>query len=250
VEIHVPDMEAIRTFNPTVVINTAFPTRDRVVALGLGKYLETAQSLTGRLLAYAQLPVVSGVVTFSSGAAVPSEKFPADLHRNPYGVLKAREEQALLELAAVGNFNAQVCRVWAVSGPHVQNPQGYAIADFIGQAQRTGWIDVRSKCPVIRSYASVDDVVALTVARLRTGSGLFDSHGADVEIGELAHTVVGVLGGAGVRRPRFDPDAAADDYRGPSVQWERSCRSLGYHPATLVEQLKAMSQGLAARWLP
>ena len=87
------------------------------------------------------------------------------------------------------NIAAQVCRVWSVSGPHVQHPSNYALSDFILQAQDTGRVLVSSPSRVIRSYASVDDVLALALASLSGGSGQFDTGGAVIEVGDLAHEV-------------------------------------------------------------
>jgi nucleoside-diphosphate-sugar epimerase len=194
-EVRLVDPAEVADFAPTLIVNCAFPTRDRVAGMGLEPYVDLARRLTRSFLEYSELPSVQRVVTFSSGAAVPSSTYPAHLQMNPYGVLKAQEERDTLELAQRSGINAQVCRVWAVSGPHVQHPRNYAFSQFITQARENGRIQVSADRPVIRAYASVDDALALTLAAVASGSGLFDTGGQRIELGELAAQVATVLGG-------------------------------------------------------
>ena len=243
-EVRQVDNEDVRLFSPSLIINCAFPTRNRVSELGLDNYLRLARDLMGQLLAWSELPSVQKVVTLSSGAAVPSEKFPSDVELNPYGVLKAQEEKDLLELAAQTQIHAQVCRVWAISGPHVQHPGNYAFSEFIGQARSTGRIVVSAERPVIRAYASADDVVALSLSEVLHGSGLFDSSGESIEVGALASEIAERMGTVTVLRERFDPRTPADDYRGSPLAWQRCCSARDYRPAGLVEQIHASMAGL------
>ncbi len=238
--------EDVAAFAPTLIVNCAFPTRNRVDDLGMSDYLWLARRLTEELLDWAALPSVDRVVTLSSGASVPSDKFPRDLERNPYGVLKAEEGEALLSLAQRRGISAQVCRVWAVSGPHVQHPANYALSNFILQARDSGQILVRSSVPVIRTYAGADDVLALSLASLEAGSGLFDTGGATVEVGEVAREVATQFGQVRVSRENYDPQAQPDDYRATSADWERLCREHGLTPADLTEQVRATIAGAAA----
>ena len=206
-EVRLVDPVEVADFAPTLIINCAFPTRDRVAGMGLGPYVALARTLTRSFLEYSELPSVQRVVTFSSGAAVPSSAYPADLEVNPYGVLKAHEERETLGLAQRTGINARVCRVWAVSGPHVQHPRNYAFSQFIVQAREAGRIRVAADRPVIRAYSSVDDALAVTLAAVSTGSGLFDTGGQRIELGELATQVATVLGGVPDRAFHARPDS-------------------------------------------
>lgn len=242
-EVQTPTVEA---FAPTLLVNCAFPTKNRVSEMGIQAYLRTARGLTKSLLAWAALPSVERVITMSSGAAVPSPRFPADIAINPYGVLKAQEEAALLQLAKAAGIAAQVCRVWAVSGPQVQHPANYALSDFILQALDTRRIVVRSTRPVLRSYASVDDVLALAMASLTGPSTLFDTGGSMLEVGDLASEVAGQCGGVPVVRKGYDPMATPDDYRADTSDWDRMCNEQSFTPAGLEEQVSAAIAGAAA----
>jgi nucleoside-diphosphate-sugar epimerase len=238
-EVRLVDPVEVADFAPTLIINCAFPTRDRVAGMGLGPYVALARRLTRTFLEYSELPSVQRVVTFSSGAAVPSSTYPADLDVNPYGVLKAHEERATLGLAQRAGINARVCRVWAVSGPHVQHPRNYAFSQFMVQAREAGRIRVAADRPVIRAYASVDDALAVTLAAVSTGSGLFDTGGQRIELGDLATQIATVLGGVPVERTTLDPTVLADDYRAQGAAWQRICQDLDLAPAPLTEQIVA-----------
>jgi nucleoside-diphosphate-sugar epimerase len=229
-------LDAVADFAPSLVINCAFLTRDKVALLGARTYRMRAEALTNDLLSVMGLPSVRRVITFSSGAAVPSTGFPADISANPYGVLKAREERLVREQALALRKDAVVARVWAVSGRHIQRPEAYAISDFVLQALRVGCIEVHAATPVIRAYALVDDVIALAVAEVTAGSSLFDSNGVPVEVGDLALRVARHLG-ATVHRPAFDPSATEDRYCPGNDSWSRVIAAHGFQPATLDEQL-------------
>ena len=237
------DRAAVERFAPTVIVNCAFPTRDRVATMGQSNYLGAG----GRLLdAFSQIfdaPGVERVISFSSGAAVPSAKFPADVDANPYGVLKAQEEDVVRRKGSEHGLAAVTARVWAVSGPHVQHPEMYALSGFVLQALRTGTIRVRSSSPVVRSYCSAGDVVAVALAQTGEHSTLFDTGGAAVEVGGLAQ-IVAEMTGATVDRPVFDPAASPDDYRGDERGWNELCADHSLQPLDLEEQVRAVIWGM------
>jgi nucleoside-diphosphate-sugar epimerase len=246
VEVHRATMGHVDAFRPTLIVNCSFPTRDKVAALGTGTYLRVTEELTQNLLTWMALPSVERVITFSSGAAVPSAKFPDDATCNPYGFMKAREEEQVLDAAARLGRNVVVCRVWSVSGPHVQAPRNYAFSDFIMQAMQAGEIRIGSTVPVIRTYASVDDVLAVAVATVGRQTKAFNSGGVTVELGDLAARIANFVGGTTVRRADRDPEGAADRYGATDDAFAELCDSLRHSPATLDEQIEAAAAGVTA----
>ena len=239
--------EQVAAFAPTLIVNCAFPTRDRVAELGRQRYVALGRGLTRQFLGYLGLPSVERAVTLSSGAAVPSERFPDDVRRNPYGVLKAEEERATLRLARKTGRIAVVCRVWAVSGPHVQRPENYALSGMALEGLRSGTVTVRARGTVLRSYVSVEDALAVSSALCTRRSSLLDTGGVVAEVGEVAHAVAECLAGARVQRPERDPDTPADIYLGDTAAWDGLGTSLGLGERTLVEQVRDTLAGLAAR---
>ena len=91
------DPALIQDFDPTIVVNFAFLTSERVPLEGIERYVATNELLTSRLLEAAELPRVHAVMTASSGAA---KALPLSMESNPYGVLKLREENALMSVAS------------------------------------------------------------------------------------------------------------------------------------------------------
>jgi nucleoside-diphosphate-sugar epimerase len=241
-------LTVIAGFRPTVVVNCAFPTRDRVATLGVDEYVATARELTTRLLAVAAMPSVGHLVTYSSGAAVPSPRFPADLRQNPYGVLKAEEERAVLEVGAAGGPQVHVMRVWAVSGMHVQRPGAYAFSQFVLDALRGGPIVVQARHPVLRSYALVDDVIADSFDAMVHGVDHSDSGGEAIEIGQLAAIIGTSSGGVAVRRSHLAASLEPDVYCSPAAR-EPGRRPAWVPHAGVREQARRVLAAARLGWL-
>jgi nucleoside-diphosphate-sugar epimerase len=133
------DLDRVRGFAPTVVIDCAFLTRDLVGTMPLEDYLARNRQLTERMLQAAALESTRRVVTVSSGAAVfPVDALSQPIDVNPYGHLKREAEEALGSLATDRGVSAVVARAWSVSGSLVQKPRSYALSDMILQAAAGG----------------------------------------------------------------------------------------------------------------
>lgn len=221
--------DEIHEFSPTVVLNFAFLTRDRVEINGIEQFTRVNKALTQRFIHVAQMPSVRFAVTVSSGASVTEPD-------SPYGRLKAEEEERALELIAEDR-RVIVIRAYSVSGGHVRRPLAYAFSDFILQASG-GSVRVEADRPVFRRYCAVADV--LTVA-LRSGaegrSGLFETGGGLVEMGDLAQRVVDLIKPkARLERPpltTLDPVA----YHSAGDSWRQWCSAVEVEPMDLDEQI-------------
>lgn len=231
----VPD-SAIRNFAPTVVLNFAFLTRERVESAGPAEFAHVNQGLTSRFLAVSALPSVRCAVTVSSGAAVTEPE-------HPYGRLKAAEESCALDLIDSGRA-VVVIRAYAVSGGHVRRPREYAFSDFILQAAE-GAVHVRSERPVFRRYCAVSDVLRVALVSGTTGrSGLFETGGELVEMGELSVQVVArVNPGARVTREPLTSEVASS-YHSDDVDWREWCGAVGVMPQSLTDQIDAAASVL------
>lgn len=243
-ELHGWDWRRVADFEPTLVVNCAFLTREKLPELGYDRYVGENVRLTGRFLHTLGLPSVRSAVTVSSGAAVDAATGVPDAETNPYGFLKWSEEATSRELAAEHGVALVVCRAWSVSGSLVQRPHDYAFSDLVCQAA-TGRLQVRSAHEVWRRYVGVDDLLAVCSALALDGwSGTVDSGGPLVEVGELAALVAGELApGASVERPAMG-DAAGDRYHSDDRSWQEACARLGFEPAPLGEQIRAVASVL------
>ena len=226
----------IAEFDPTVVLNFAFLTRDKWRILGNDRYTNENSRLTHDFVTWASLPSVRIALTVSSGAALSSGD-------NPYGALKAKEEELALDLVTK-NKHIVVLRAWSVSGAFVRQPTNYLFSDLLMQS-RTGRIAVSAKHEVIRRYVGVDDLLAVGLAEAARGRcGILDSGGPLVEAGSLAERVAAITGASLVRRLR-DPHREPDVYASDDTSWQASLQALDFNAAGLDEQIHQSLNGLS-----
>jgi nucleoside-diphosphate-sugar epimerase len=226
----------VRDFAPTVILNFAFLTRERVAQEGIETFTRVNEELTNRFLLLAELPSVRSCVTVSSGAAVTESS-------EPYGRLKAAEESRALALAT-DERSVVVARAYAVSGGYVRRPRDYAFSDFILQAH-DGFVRVQADRPVFRRYCAVPDVLAVALRSVIRGrSGVFDTGGDLVEMGDLAHDVVALV------NPRAEVERAVlvtevpSAYHSDDLQWREWCGAVGVTPCSLEVQISDASRVL------
>lgn len=236
----------IRDFSPTVVVDCAFLTRDRVDDLGMERYVAINRSLTERLLAAARLPEVALVLTVSSGAAVsPTDALAGPVEANPYGYLKREAE---LALTALGDDERRVgiARAWSVSGAYNRRPRDYALGDMVLQA-REGEIGIRAGHEVWRRYVLAEELLAVTLALARRtpGASLVDSGGPLVEMAELAEAVRRVVAPTATIRRREPDGDPPDRYHSDGASWASACRVLDYRGCDLEEQIELTARGVA-----
>lgn len=231
--VHVSDSQMLE-FNPTVVLNFAFLTRERVEVDGVESFTVTNTVLTERFLECARSDSVRMALTVSSGAAVTEPG-------HPYGELKLAEEQAALALASHAR-SVVVIRAYSVTGGHVRRPRDYAFSDFILQAA-AGSIEVRARHPVWRRYCAVSDTLMVALRRGLTGhSGVLETGGQLVELGELAYAVANiVMPGAPVRRGKWESHQSSS-YCSSDVDWREWAALAGVMPMDLEQQIRAAAR--------
>lgn len=228
--------EEVAAFDPTVVLNFAFLTRERVESEGLAEFGRINSVLSERFLTLARADSVRFALTVSSGAAVTEPE-------QPYGQMKLAEETAALDLVDAER-TVVVLRAYSVSGGYVRRPDAYAFSDFILQAAR-GAVQVNADRPVFRRYCSVTDSLAIAMNRGLAGeSGILETGGDLVEMGELARTIVQVVNPQAVinRREIVTEDPSA--YHSDDVSWQRWSTQAGISPMGLTEQIRAASNVL------
>lgn len=240
------DESKVTAFGPTMVIDCAFLTRDRVSSLPLAAYASVNRELMDRMLRCVQMPTTRLALTISSGAAVhPKDAAAEPLEMNPYGFLK-REAEALLSEAATGaGIRWAVARAWSVSGAYVRYPRNYALADMILDAE-DGEIAIRARRPVWRRYCLTDDLLAVSVATANTGGMIIDSGGPLVEMSELAAAVRDVVNPAARISRALSADEEPDLYYTDDESWRAACDLVSFAPSGLTEQITLTARGLEA----
>lgn len=214
------DLAVIAEFAPTLVVDTAFVTRERIADFGMARYIAENRALTARLLELANLRTVQRVISFSSGAAVfPVDASSQPMHVNPYGYLKREAELALEELTSRRVITVVDTRVWSVSGTHVKKPAAFAFSDFVSQAARSGTIHVTAPHLVFRRYVSIRDVLQLSIfGDFPVGYNVFDTGGELIELRGLARRVADAIAGD-VKIEAAAAEGTADRYYSDPAEW-------------------------------
>lgn len=247
IDVRTWDAEEVARFQPELVIDCAFLTRDRLSEDRPAEYVEINRMLTSQMLTAAALPSVRTVITISSGAAVyPQDALTRPFDDNPYGYLKREAEQALFELALDSGVNAVVARAWAVSGGHVQFPHTFALSDMILQAEGGNAIEIKAAVEVWRRYVAVDELLAVAAATAARRSAIVESGGPLVEMAGLADAVRRVVDPRlEVRRPPMS-GGAANRYHNDGMAWRLACAEFAFTPFDLDDQIRATREGLKA----
>jgi nucleoside-diphosphate-sugar epimerase len=247
IECRVWDDHEVAAFAPTVVLDCAFLTRDRVADMPLDEYVATNRALTERLVYATQLPGVRLALTVSSGAAIhPHDAFEGPIEHNPYGYLKREAEHCLTRAAADSGAIPVIARAWSISGAHVQKPHGYALGSMIRDAD-SGAIRIIARRPVFRRYVLAEELLALGIAEGSVGPATIDSGGELVEMADLAARIAAVVRPeAVITRGEIDP-RDPDRYHSDGQDWERHCKKWGLASAPLDHQIAITARGVLGR---
>ena len=247
IECRVWEDREVAAFAPTVVLDCAFLTRDRVADMPLGDYVAANRTLTERLVYATQLAGVRLALTISSGAAVyPHDALDRRVEHNPYGYLTREAEHRRAQAAAESGAVPVVARAWSISGAHVQKPQGYALGSMI-LAAASGAIRITARHPVFRRYVLAEELLALGIAEGSVGPATIDSGGELVEMAELAARIAAVVRpDAVISRDEADP-REPDNYHSDGQDWEMRCQRWDLASASLGRQIEITARGVVGR---
>lgn len=226
------------------VLHNAFLTRNRVSDMSLQAYLNANQAITDLVARAAIRLKVRGVFVPSSGAVYTRDrKIDEDLERNPYGVMKYRDELRFADVADTLGCSAVITRVFNLAGPYINKTSSYALACIVNDALNNRPIALRADHRVVRSYIHINDLVRLVLACLQktdvSQRYQFDTVGeVAVEVGELAQIVLDTLQPScrDIIRPPLNR-GAEDYYVGDGSAQRSLLSSFGYSNNTLRQQI-------------
>jgi hypothetical protein len=237
-------LEVISAFKPTVVIDTAFVTRERLPILGHKTYIETNQKLIAQSLEVAALPSVRKYIGFSSGATKHLAGHTSfSLEENPYAAQKRIYESKISEIATGLQSNISVARVWSVTGSYCTKPQTFAFTDLIAQA-KLGLIEIKATHLVYRRYCPIEDVLALAMLPSSPGSNpIFDTGGDLIELRNLAQLIIEHVNPNSKILRQIDPELPSDDYHSDSKDWDGFLQSADLARDSISNQITRVSRG-------
>lgn len=222
------DLEIIAAFKPTVVIDTAFVTRERLPALGHKAYVEINQKIIDQSLDIAAMPSVRKYIGFSSGASMHLAGHTSfSIEENPYAAQKRIYESKVSEIAGALQCDISIARAWSVTGAYFTKPNTFAFTDLITQA-KLGLIEIKARHLVYRRYCAIEDVLALCLLPRSSGTSLILDTGGDlIELSDLAKLVVAIVNPHAQIRREVDTGLPFDSYHSDGKDWDDLQKSVG-----------------------
>lgn len=234
---------------PTLLLHLAFLTKDKVADMDADAYAEANRALSRQVFEALGPIGADRVFVASSGAAAFADDPDAAPDLRLYGGLKREDEEmfAAWATASPAARRAAIGRLYAVSGPYINKHDTYALASFILDALAGRPIEVRAPMPVLRSYVAVRELLSVVFAALLSPEGetalRFDTGGEPLELGEVAATVAGALGGEVLRRPITQE--RENRYVGDDGAWRTLLARHGLEPLPLDRQILETAAYLA-----
>ncbi len=229
---------SILRFNPTVVIDAAYLTREYANSFSGNEYVTQNRLLTNRLISLADLPALRKVVTFSSGDAAKhlTIETASSLDKDPYGYLKFEAENAVSEAYSKAGIDYSIIRSWSVSGALVTKINGFAFSDFINQAIN-GRVEVHADRKVYRRFCLIEEAIALGLNHNSSIDGVLDTGGNLIEIHDLAAQIVQIVNPMACFTEADYEDNTEDCYFSDNSSWETSCQTSGLVTLSIPEQI-------------
>ena len=215
------------------LVHLAFLTRDKLKGMSSGEYLAENRKITERACDLVISYKPKWVLTVSSGATQNLDEF------NYYGQLKREEENALTNACQSTGSELIIGRLWGATGFTMPINRNYAISDFICQSLEIGSIKVNSNFEVWRRYVDAEQFMDLLLKRALAGdSGVINSGGPIIEIGELANKIALKMGLTRKIFRNFESDSdLIDNYFFPGDEYELSLNKFGMNTKSIDEQI-------------
>ncbi len=226
---------------PSLLLHFAYLTREKVADMSPDDYVDTNREITRAVLGAGVHAGVERAFVTSSGAVhatlrAPTSPDPALL----YGRLKLEDEAMFASFArAVPGRKALVVRLFNLSGPYINKP--YALSSFIEQA-RAGCIGVQARGPVVRSYTSAANLLAVGIGHLLNDEAepflCVETAGErEVEMVALAEAVRAVVNPSATIARAAPDGRPADHYVGHGSAYRALMQRYGVTEDSLARQI-------------
>ncbi|NOW46772.1 nucleoside-diphosphate-sugar epimerase [Novosphingobium sp. SG751A] len=225
---------------PTIVLHTAFLTKDRAEAMEEDAYIAANRAISEAVLKALNPIGAEAIFVASSGAAAKADDPSASAGMRLYGALKREDEERFAAWADETGKRGVIARIHALTGPYINKPGAYAIASFIEDAMAGRPVEVRAPKRVVRAYVAIRELMSLVFAALApaTGTLRFDSGGEAMELGEIAG-VVAAQTGTSVKRAEITT-GPSDIYHGDDTAYRALLADYGIAPVPLAAQVAEM----------
>ena len=178
----------------SVFLNSAFLRREALLTVPAEEYVRKNREISAFAMRILKEKKLFSFINLSSGAArnmdVESNLNTAD----EYSRIKQALEVEFSELARKHKTSFVNCRIYSLSGRHLNEFENLALSSFIKQAQGSDQIEVKSPSTK-RTYLDATNLASILFNIAYKGDDAnFDSGGTLVTMSELARNVANVLG--------------------------------------------------------
>lgn len=242
---------------PTLLLHYAFLGQDRALDMEAEEYVRRNAGIRKLVGDAMQQIQVTHLLLSSSGAvyglptSADRSRCP-DPARNPYGTQKILDEDHFLGICRGLGARMAIPRIFNLSGPYINKDDAYALYSVINAVLAGGPVTLRATRRVIRAYASVRDLVDVSVGWLlqerHAETIVFDTGGDEpVELGQLAQYVLELMDRVGMRvqRPGLG-DESDEIYVGDSRVFRSLADQQGIALSGLRSQILETVEYLAA----
>lgn len=233
---------------PTLVLHLAFLTKDKVAGMDEEEYRRLNQILSRTVLESLDMIGATAVFVASSGAAEFADDPDASPAMRLYGSLKKADEDVFAQWAEESGTRAVMARIFALSGPHINKHDTYALASFIRDALTGKAISIRSDCPVFRSYVAIRELMSVAfAAMLDEGRGVvrFSTGGERLEMQRIAEIVSETVGPVPIGRPPLKSEPV-DEYVGDDAAYRQLLSAYGIEHLPFAQQVAETAASFAS----
>jgi nucleoside-diphosphate-sugar epimerase len=236
------NLDLIKSFKPTIVIDCAFLTPDRLDTLNIEEYVSTNMTLITNFITACEVETVCSAISISSGASIIDSDQSSQINPKAiYGELKKISEDKLVELSLQKTIKTVIARVWSVSGVFVIDPEKYAFSNLISQA-RNGRATLKTGHSVWRRYCSAADFLTIAlILSAQKGHHVLESGGELIELHELADRIQNQINPELASNKSIPSAELEEFYCSDGKSWRDACQRFDFKALNISEQISEVS---------
>lgn len=178
----------------SVFLNSAFLRREALLRVPAEEYVRKNREISAFAMKILEEKRLFSFINLSSGAARSMDIASSLKTADEYASMKKYLEVEYSKLARKHKTPFVNCRIYSLSGRHLNEFENLALSSFIKQAQGANQIEVKSPSTK-RTYLDATNLAAILFNLACKGNDAnFDSGGALVTMSELARNVANALG--------------------------------------------------------
>ena len=233
---------AYRKLKPnSLFFNYAFLRREKLQSLTVEEYTQKNLNIMTFPKKVIEDKKVKCLVNTSSGVAATINLKSADV-LDPYARLKAIDEAQLAQVCQENSTNFINCRIFSLTGMHINEFQNLAISNFVRGASENKEILIKSET-TRRTYMDATDLSRVLIAlALKDQNYSLDSGGTLIDMNRLAALVASNIAGAELKSA--EPQQAGTDYFGDFERFNQIAQEAGIDLLGIEDQVKLTSKAI------